>query len=106
MSLAGAFLVELRPDEALVGLRHTSDMGPDLPAQWSERRDAESTVIEPGAEWNLVLVIDSHSDAVATADAARIRYEDADGNVFTQDTLTAMLVSQKPCDEALAEGHD
>lgn len=102
MELDEAVLVEIAPGEALVGMRHASTSAP-LPAAWEERVPAEGAVVAPGQELNLVLVVGSRPDDTADADAARIEYEEANGRQYQQQTRTSMLVSRRPCDEALSE---
>ena len=96
MAIRDTYLVQIRPGEALVGFRLASDEA-QMPATWNERIPAAGAVLEPGSEWNLVLVIDSPPDVTASADAARVRYRH-EGEEFTQDTLTGMMTAES-CDD-------
>jgi hypothetical protein len=96
MAIRDTYLVQIGPGEALVGFRLASDEA-QMPAKWSERVPAEGAVLEPGSEWNLVLVIDSPANVTASADAARVRYRH-DGEEFTQDTVTGMMTAVS-CDD-------
>jgi hypothetical protein len=96
MALRDSYLVQIRPGEALVGFRLASDQA-QMPANWNARVPAEGSVLEPGSEWNLVLVIDSPPHVTASADAARVRYRHEDQD-RTQDTRTSMMTAES-CDD-------
>lgn len=101
MTLTKAFLVQVQPGEPLVGMRYASDES-GLPEKWDQRIEAEGAVVRPGDEWNVVLVVDSPHELTASAEAARIRYEQG-GTAYQQDTLTRILTTEISCEEALQE---
>lgn len=98
MVLRDAYLVRIGPGETVVGFRRASD-GSGMPRAWDQRIEARGAVIEPGEKLNLVLVIDSPTNVIATAQAARVHYQYQDKR-FVQDTLTEMA-SAKSCDGVL-----
>lgn len=102
LALVEAQLVELSSDESLVGIRYATDED-SLPAGWEDRVEAEGADLEPGEARNLVLVVDDDAEDTAFAESARITYEDSDGNRYEQETLSSILVGQRPCEDVLAE---
>lgn len=101
MRLREAALVMVEPGADLIGIRHVSNSEP-LPASWDNRVPAEGAVVRPGEEWNLVPIVESDAEGVASAKATRIYYETANGKKFQQDTITALLVTTGSCEDALA----
>jgi hypothetical protein len=102
LTLTAAYLVELGPDESLVGIRDADDTW-SLPALWQRRVEATGAVVEPTEEFNLVLVVESHAPGTASAESARIFYRVPSGARFHQDTVTTILVTHSTCKEALRE---
>jgi hypothetical protein len=108
ITLAEAVLVELGDKESLVGFGEwppTDEIFP-LPAEWENRVEAAGTVLEPGAELNLIVALQSNADDTASAQSLAITYENAAGKEFEQKTLVSYFITSRTCEEIIDENHD
>ena len=101
LELIEAALVELAAEDALVGLRYTTTLD-DAPEGWKDRTAAIGSTLEPGDSRNLVFVVAKTGGELGSANAVRVHYDSRDDAAW-QETNTRMLVSDGPCEDALAD---
>lgn len=74
-----------------------------IPLLWNERISVEGAVLKPGDERNLVVVVTSQAQDIASFEGVRIVYKDGLGRKYEQNTLDWCYISSNGCDGVLDE---
>lgn len=97
-----AWFLEIDPsDTTLVG--YVNWPLERIPLLWDERVPVEGAVLKPGDERNLVVVVTSTAEDIASFEGVRIVYKDKLGRKYTQNTLDWCYISTNGCDGVIDE---
>ncbi|WP_026690268.1 hypothetical protein [Alteribacter aurantiacus] len=69
------------------------------PENWTDKVEVEDAVIEPGEKLNLVLVLESKAQEVATSEHVRIHYKGSFGRTLHVDGVSGYVMTSIGCDE-------